>query len=167
MCHSNQCQIPLYYLIFPAASFLFWITHLFLTMFLSLVLCIILFYYDYSSDTSDTSDINSDLYLSLQLMFPIFKSILQFPLLPLPCYYHLSPYFLITAPRLTLFSPLWLSLINLPLPYHTVLQTTPPHLSVLCYINCSHFIVVLQFVNCSQLPQSKLLNLHTLVTNSG
>ena len=85
------------------------------------------------------------------LHFPIFKSIPQFPLLPLLHYYHLSPYFLITAPCLTFFLVLWLSLTNLFLPYCTVLQTTPPHLSALHYINHSYFIVVLQFVDCSQL----------------
>ena len=111
------------------------------------VLYIILFHYNYSSDTSNTSNNNSNLYL-----FPIFKSIPPFFLLPLPCYYHLSPYFLITAPCLTLFPALWLSLINLPLPYCTILQATPLHLSVLCCINHSYFIVILQFVNCSQLP---------------
>ena len=88
------------------------------------------------------------------LHFLFFKSIPWFPLLPLlHSYhsYHLSLYFLITAPCLTFFPVLWLSLINLPLPYCTILQTKPPHLSILCYINCSYFVVVLQFVNCSQL----------------
>ena len=88
------------------------------------------------------------------LHFLSFKFIPQFPLLPLPCSYcsyHLSPYFLITAPCLIFFPVLWPSLINLPLPYHTILQTKPLHLSILCYINCSYFVVILQFVNCSQL----------------
>ena len=66
--------------------------------------------------------------------FPIFKSIPQFPLLPLLHYYHLSPYFLITTSCLTFLLVLWLSLTNLPfllvlwlsltnlpLPYCTVL----------------------------------------------
>ena len=59
----------------------------------------------------------------------------------------LSLYFSITTPCPTL-----LSLTNLPLPYCTVLQTTPSHLSALCYINRSYFVVVCQFVNRSQLP---------------
>ena len=47
-------------------------------------------------------------------MFPIFKSIPQFPLLPLLHYYHLSLYFLITASCLTFF-----------LSYNLVLPTFP------------------------------------------
>ena len=117
------------------------------------MLYITLFYYDYFSDTSDTSNINSNLYLFyFDLHFPIFKSIPQFPLLHLLHCYPLSPYFLITTPCLTFLLVLWLSLTNLPLPYCTVLQTTPLHLSALHYINHSYFVVIPQFVNCSQLP---------------
>ena len=113
--------------------------------------------YNYSFNTSNTfntSNINSDLYLFyFDLCFPIFKSIPQFPLLPLPHCYPLFLYFLITTPCLTFFLSYDLhSPTNLPLLYHTILQITPPHLSALCYINCSYFVVIPQFVNCSQLP---------------
>ena len=121
------------------------------------------FYYNYSSNISN---INSDLYffyfnyvsylqIHPTISSPALTTLLS--LIPVPLNYCSLPY---------LFLVLWLSLTNLSLPYHTILQTTSPHLSTLHYINHSYFIVTLQFVNCSQLPQSKLLHLHNLVINS-
>ena len=121
------------------------------------------FYYNYSSDISNTSNINSDLYffyfdyvsylqIHLTISSPALTALLS--LISILLNYCSLPY---------LFLVLWLSLTNLPLPYHTILQTTSPCLSTLHYINCSYFIVVLQFVNWSQ---SKLLHLCNLVTNS-
>ena len=117
----------------------------------------------HSSDISDTSDINSDLYffyfnyvsyfqIHPTISSPALTALLS--LIPVLLNYHSLPY---------LFLVLRLSLTNLPLPYHTVLQTTSLCLSALRYINCSYFIVILQFVNCSQ---SKLFCLCNLVTNS-
>ena len=114
-------------------------------------------YYNYSSDISDTSDINSDLYsfysdyssyfqIHPTISFPALTALLS--LIPVLLNYRSFPYLSLVS---------WLSLTNLPLPYYTVLQTTSLHLSALCYINHSYFIVVLQFVNCSQIPTIQAL----------
>ena len=73
---------------------------------------------------------------------------------------------ILSYPLLTLpFSILWLTttFLSLSFPYHTILQTISPCISTLHYINCLYFVVVLQFVNCCQLPQSKLLYLHNIL----
>ena len=89
----------------------------------------------------------------------LIKPIPQSPLLSLPHsyhYHHLSLYFLITTPHLTFFLSHDQVLFSVS-PYHiTNCFCTSP--SSAMYINCSYFVVILQFVNSSQ---SKLLHLHT------